>query len=76
MCQASKQFLCIGVSVHRCLCNSYMEIVQVRSFLWSVYSCIWSKYGKMRTRKELFFWKFFKLQAARIYQKDGSVNFS
>ena len=29
--------------------------VQIRNFLWSVFSCFWSKYRKIRTRKKSIF---------------------
>ena len=32
--------------------------VQVRSFFWSIFSCIWTKYRKIRTRKYSIFGHF------------------
>ena len=35
-----------------------MKSVQIRSFFWSVFSCIQSEYGKIRTRKNSVFGHF------------------
>ena len=36
-----------------------VKTLQIRSFFWSVFSCIQSKYRKMRTRKNSIFGQFF-----------------
>ena len=33
-----------------------MKSIQRRSFFWSVFSCIWTEYRKIRTRKNSVFW--------------------
>ena len=43
-----------------------MKIVQIRSFFWSVFSCIYSEYRKTRTRKNPVFGHFTQLREFRV----------
>ena len=48
-------------------------LVQIRSFFWSVFSCIQSEYKKIRTRKTSIFGHFsrsVKLPAVNFYHKE------
>ena len=44
-----------------------MKSVQIRSFFWSVFFCIQSKYRKMRTRKCSVFGQFSRSASTQIY---------
>ena len=39
--------------------NASVKSVQIRIFFWSVFSCIQSKYRKIKTRKKLGIWTLF-----------------
>ena len=43
------------------------ENVQIWSFLWSVFSLIQSKYGKMRTRKNSAFEHFLRIESSEDF---------
>ena len=36
----------------------YVKSVQIRSFFWTVSSCVWTEYGKIETRKNSVFGNF------------------
>ena len=40
--------------------------VKIRSLFWSVFSCIWAEYRKIRTRKKLCIWTGFMQDACKI----------
>ena len=60
-------WLCAEVSSCQSVCEAggvkeitspsphYVKNVQIRSFFWSVFSCIWTEYRKIRTRKNCVF---------------------
>ena len=37
----------------------YVKSVQIRRYFWSVFSCFWTKYRKIRTWKKLHIWTLF-----------------
>ena len=47
------------ISIRLTLIFHCVKSLQIRSFFWSVFSCIQSKYRKIRTRKNSIFVQFF-----------------
>ena len=52
----SWNFKCQKIKIH--LIIHFVKSVQIRSFFWSVSSCIQYEYRKIRTRKNSVFWHF------------------
>ena len=47
-----------GVTKLKCIWNTLREKCSNMEFFWSVFSCIWTEYGKIRARKSSMFGHF------------------
>ena len=53
-----------------------MKSVQIRSFLWSVFSCARAEYSKKRTRKNSLFGHFSRIGRFNVKFEKGRSNFN
>ena len=49
--------------------QNHIKSVQIRSFFWSVFSCIQTEYRKIRTREKSVFGHFSSSKIIKEYQK-------
>ena len=75
LCNAAETFLmiCISKIMFQHSFSPCMKSVQMRSYFWSVFSCIQPKYRKIRTRKNYVFGHF-SLRVCFTFFSDQSDN--
>ena len=52
--------------------SHYVKSVPMRSFFWSVFSYIWTKYRKIRTRKNSVFGHFSRIEYSQVLRNNYS----
>ena len=64
-------FILLGENQSKVKLNHYVTSVQIRSFFWSVFSCIQTEYRKIQTRKNFIFGHFSRSNVSESWLHQG-----